>query len=148
MTTNSPTSKAVKSTPLVRRNPAGLVIALLALALVVPTAALARGGGSRPEVRVAGSCGKGARSKLKLKQDNSAIETEFEVDNNRVGTAWRVVLVHDGHVAFRGTRHTHAPSGSFTVARRISNLRGADRVTARAVGPRGLTCVASAVLPA
>jgi hypothetical protein len=121
------------------------------LALVVPAAAAAdqggAGGGRRSEVRVAGTCGRGAVSKLKLKQDASAIEVEFEVDHNRAGERWRVVLVQEGTVAWRGSARTHGPSGSFSVQRQIRNLAGADRVTGRATGPRGITCVASAVLP-
>jgi hypothetical protein len=130
-------------------NPRTSLIAVLALALTVPASALAKHGNTnRNEVRVAGSCGSGATSKLKLKDDDSAIETEFEVDNNRVGTSWRVVLVRDGRVVYRGTHVTRGPSGSFSVERRIANLAGADRVTARAVGPRGITCTAAATLPA
>ena len=59
-----------------------------------------------------------------------------------------MTLVRDGNVVFRGHRTTTAPSGSFSLERRIRNLAGADRVTARGAGPNGLTCVASATLPA
>ena len=120
--------------------------AIAALALA-PAGAAAKHGGDRG-VRVAGSCGNGATSKLKLKADDGAIEVEFEVDQNRVGERWRVTLVRDGKVVFRGHRTTHAPSGSFSLERRIRNLPGADRVTARGSGPGGLTCTAAATLPA
>lgn len=137
------------------RLPSSLIPAVL-LALAVPSTALAdhgdggggRGGDGRPnEVRVTGTCGKGATSKLKLKQDDNGIEVEFEADHNRARERWRVVIVREGHVVWRGRARTHAPSGSFTVRRQISDLSGADRVTARAIGPRGITCVASAILP-
>jgi hypothetical protein len=120
--------------------------AIAALALV-PAVASAKHGGDRG-VRVAGTCGHGATSNLKLKNDDGVIEVEFEVDQNRVGKHWRVTLVRDGKVVYRGSRTTAAPSGSFSVERRIRNLAGADRVTARGAGPNGLTCVASATLPA
>ena len=122
------------------------LITAAALALA-PAAASAKHGGD-PGVRVAGSCGTGATSKLKLKNDDGFIQVEFEVDQNRVGKRWRVTLVRDGTVVFRGHRTTHAPSGSFSLERRIRNLPGADRVTARGAGPGGLTCTATATLPA
>ena len=123
------------------------------LALAIPASALADHGGrggegpGRQQVRVAGTCGKGATSKLRLKQDDGGIEVELEVDHNRSGEAWKVVVVHEGRVVWSGRSRTRAPSGSFTVRRQIADLSGADRVTARAVGPRGISCVASAILP-
>ncbi|MCW3064463.1 MAG: hypothetical protein JWN32_1635 [Solirubrobacterales bacterium] len=132
------------------RFPRHLIPAVL-FALAFPSSAFADHGGGGPggrnEVRAAGNCGRGATSKLKLKQDDGAIEVEFEVDHNRAGETWRVVIVRDGRVAWRGRARTSRPSGSFSVNRRISDLGGADRVTARATGPRGLTCAASALLP-
>lgn len=123
-----------------------LLILCLALALALaPASALAKGGDGRQEVRVAGSCGKGATSKLKLKQRDGSIEAEFEVEHARSGATWRVVLVHERRVVYRGRARTRA--GAFEVGRRLSDLPGADRVTARGVGPRGLTCVAAATLP-
>ncbi|WP_205697683.1 hypothetical protein [Conexibacter sp. SYSU D00693] len=102
---------------------------------------------ARTEVRRAGSCGRGATSKLKLKHDDGRIEAEFEVDRNRAGERWRVTLSRGGRVLVRGTARTAGRSGSFSFERRISDLDGADRVTARAVGPDGLTCTATVTLP-
>jgi hypothetical protein len=104
------------------------------------------GGAVRPEVRVAGSCGKGAASALKVKARDSGLETEFEV-HGRAGARWRVTIVHEREVAWRGTRHTSGPSRSFSVSYRVPDYSGADIVTARAVGPRGVVCFASATLP-
>jgi hypothetical protein len=127
--------------------PLALLLALLALAVAGPAAALAKGGGDRPEVRVAGVCGHGATSKLKLKARDGAIEAEFEVDSNRSGTVWRVVFVQERRVVYRGRARTHAPSGSWSLEERLADFPGSDQVMARAVGPRGLTCQATAVLP-
>lgn len=102
----------------------------------------------RDEVRVAGRCGAGATAKLKLERDDGALEVELEVDQNRNGVAWRVAIVHERRVAWKGTRRTRPPSGSFTVERILTDLPGADTVTARAIGPNGLTCRAAATLPA
>ncbi|MBE2320940.1 hypothetical protein DVA67_033595 [Solirubrobacter sp. CPCC 204708] len=48
---------------------------------------------------------------------------------------WRVVIVHEGHVAWRGTAH-----GPFTYTHRMKDYSGPDRVTVRATGPGGEVC--------
>ena len=124
------------------------------LALAGTSPALARGGqdgggdGGRSEVRAAGTCGKGASSKLKLKARDGRIEAQFEVHHGRAGSTWRVTIVHERQVAYRGRRRIAGPSRSFEVDRRMPDYSGADGVTARATGPRGVVCVASATLPA
>jgi hypothetical protein len=131
------------------------LLPVLALALLAgaPQAAQARGGdgggggGGRPEVRVSGACGRGATSRLRLRARDGAIELEFEVDETRAGRSWRVVVVHEGRVAWRGLAHTGRPSGSFSLERRVADYAGSDQVMARAVGPRGITCQATATLP-
>jgi hypothetical protein len=158
----APTPTTLALIPAARRRAVTLFIAILAavasLALVGPAAALAkgggdddgggggRGGGDRPEVRVAGSCGRGATSKLKLKADDGQIEAEFEV-HGRSGARWRVVFVQENRIAWRGSARTGGSSRSFSIERRLSDYAGPDHVTARAVGPRGITCQASANLP-
>jgi len=131
-----------------------IATALLALVLSAPTAALAKGGGGggggggddRPEVRVAGTCGRGATSKLKLKARDGVIEAEFEV-HGRAGATWRVAFVQEARIVWRGHARTLGPSRSFSIERRLSDYPGSDQVTARAVGPRGITCQATATLP-
>jgi hypothetical protein len=71
--------------------------------------------------------------KLKAKPDDGRIEVEGEVDSNRAGQAWGWVLKHNGSVSARGTKTTAGTSGSFTVARRMTNLAGTDHFTFRAV---------------
>ena len=157
----APTPTTLALIPAARRRAVSLFIAILAaatsFALVGSAAALAKGGddgggsgsgrgGDRPEVRVAGSCGRGATSKLKLKADDGQIEAEFEV-HGRAGTTWRVVLVQENRIAWRGRARTAGPSRSFSVERRLGDYPGPDHVTARAVGPRGITCQATAALP-
>ena len=127
--------------------------AVLALALAGTSPALARGGRDggdrgRSEVRIAGTCGKGASSKLRLRSRDGRIEAEFEVHHNRPGGAWRVTIVHERRVEYRGRRRIGGSSRSFEVDRRMPDYSGADGVTARATGPRGVVCVASATLPA
>lgn len=126
------------------------IIPIALLALVAGTSpALAKKGGDdkENEVRKAGKCGTGATSKIKVKSDDGRIEVEFEVDRNVNGEKWRVRFVRDGKVIARARPTTKAPSGSFSVERKVSDLEGADRITARGTGPDGLTCTATATLP-
>jgi len=116
----------------------------VALALVAPAPALGRG--DDDDVRVTGACGKGATSKLRLRAKDGAIQVEFEVKANRGGQRWRVVLVHERRVAWRGRARTRSGSGSFRIRRSIPDFGGADQVTARASGPRGNTCEATGLL--
>ena len=134
-----------------RSFPIALAVALLALALLGPASALARGGGggggggaNRPEVRVAGSCGRGATSSLTLKARDGGIQAEFEV-HGRTGL-WRVAIVQEQRVAWRGRARTGGASHSFSLERRLGDYPGPDRVLARAIGPRGITCSATATL--
>jgi hypothetical protein len=116
----------------------GFVIAAVAL---VPAVALARHGGDGK--RVAGKCTKRSTSKLKVKPDDGRLETEFEVDQNRVGVRWKVTLRRNGRLAVTTTRKTRSPSGSFSLERRLADGAGRDRIAARAVSPSGEVCRAS-----
>jgi hypothetical protein len=118
-----------------------LLIPVLALA-VVPATAAAKHGGSGAKT-VAGSCTKSATSKLKVKPDNGRLETEFEVDQNRNGVRWHVTIRRNGKVAVRTSATTKAPSGSFSIERRLGNAAGKDRISARATSPSGEVCTAS-----
>jgi hypothetical protein len=145
------------------------LLAVLALAVAGTSPALARqgrggdggggggddrgpgggGGGDagRSEIRVPGTCGKGASSKLRLRSRDGTIDARFEVHHGRVGSTWRVTIVHEREVVYRGRRRMGA-GRSFEVGYRTPDYSAADVVTARATGPRGIVCVASATLPA
>src|SRR5512134_508452 len=111
-----------------------VLIALAAIAVVVPAVAP----GKTPGIQRSGACtGGGATWKLKAKNDDGLIETEFEVDQNRNGRRWNVVISRNGKVVFRGTRITRPPSGSFSVTRRIGNPAGRDRIVATARAAAG-----------
>lgn len=127
-----------------------LTLALAALA-AVPTAAFARhgaddggsGGGGDRGIRVAGTCTGGSTAKLKAKHDDGRIEVELEVDQNRNGVQWAVRVRRDGVLVIRRAATTHAPSGSFSIEKKIANPAGSDRITARATSPGGEVCRAS-----
>lgn len=115
-----------------------ILVALIAVAVAVPAVAP---GKNAPGVQRSGACTvSGANWKLKAKHDDGLIETEFEVDQNRNGRRWNVVITRNGRVVFRGSRITRPPSGSFSVIRRIANAAGADRIvaTARPAAGRGV----------
>ena len=120
---------------LTRRSAAVLAAGVLSFGVGAPLAHAGDG-----EVRTNGTCSNGATWKLKAKPDNDRIEVEFEVDTNRNGQTWGVVLRDNGTLVYRGTHTTVAPSGSFSVERRIANRAGTDVITARATHASGAVC--------
>ena len=122
----------------------GCIATAAAFAACAQTAA-AKGGPS-PETRVAGVCGDGASSRLRLRSRDGGIELRFEVEHARAGARWRVAIVQERRVAWRGAVRTATPGGWFEVRRTLPDLPGADAVTARAWGPNGLVCRAAATL--
>lgn len=119
------------------------VLAVLAAALLAPANPAAAVADHR--VRVEGECGRGATSRLELKDRRGAIEVRFRVRHDRAGRLWRVALIHERRVVWRGERRMRLGRG-VRLRRWLADYSGADTVTVRALGPRGLTCVASATL--
>lgn len=136
-----------------RVRPAAWVVAL-ALLCGAPPALAGKGSGKdgqddgRREAEVAGRCGKGASSQMRLRSRDGEIRLEFEVRRRRSGEAWRVVLVQERRVVWRATLRPRRSSGTIRVRRTLDDLHGPDQITARAAGPDGLTCEAVATLPA
>lgn len=119
------------------------MIGLLAtLVTIVPLAATATANDA--DVRKAGSCTGNTSAKIKLSPEDGRIETEFEVDQNRTGVTWKVVLRRNGQVAARTKATTGGRSGSFEIRRVLEDGQGADTISARAVSPSGEVCNASA----
>ena len=85
------------------------IAAVAALLLTLAPSALARGGKDDDRIVKRGACTASSTWKLKAKSDDGRIDTEFEVDQNRVGKRWRVTLVRKGSTVFRGVRTTVAP---------------------------------------
>lgn len=126
-----------------RRTLAAIAVTGALVAAAAP-AALAKGA----DVRASGSCSSSATWKLKAKADDGRLQVELEVDSTRVGQAWSVKLKDNGVVVYTGTRTTRAPSGSFSVERRITNRAGSDTITATAKNKStGQTCSARLVFP-
>jgi hypothetical protein len=114
----------------------------LALAAAALTAAPAV---ASDDVRTTGSCGGGATASLRLKPDGGEIELRFEARHGRGSPRWRVVVVQERRVVWRGSPRAH--DGRVRVRRSLEDLAGVDRITVTASGPRGLRCVAAATLP-
>jgi len=117
------------------------ILAAAATAALPASSAFARGGNDDRVIRT-GHCSDGSTWKLKVKPDDGRLEAELEVDQNRNGVRWDVVLRSGGKVAATGTRTTKAPSGSFSFERRIAGSKG-TKVTATAKRS-GETCRAAA----
>ncbi len=113
------------------------VTAVVGAALALSPAALAKDG----DVRAAGTCSKASTSKLKLSREDAGTEIEFEVDQNRNGVRWRVVVLRNGARVASRTAVTRGPSGSFE-ARFVR--AGGGRFVARATSPSGEVCTAAA----
>lgn len=114
-----------------------------AVALLAAAPALAKDG----DIERTGTCTGTSSAKLKLSPENGRIEVEFEVDQNRTGVRWEVVLKRNGNQAAVAHPTTRGPSGSFELRRVLSDGAGADRVSAKAVSPSGETCRAQATFP-
>ena len=125
------------------RKPTIVALLLACLLLALPASSQARGGDD--EVRTSGRCGGGASSELRIRAEDGTIELRFEVRGARRGS-WRVVVVQERRVAWRGTVGASGGSRSFRVERELDDLPGADAIMVRASGPRGVTCNASGTL--
>lgn len=91
-----------------------IVAATAGLAVALPIGpALAKD--NRAEVRTSGQCTGAASWKLKVKEDDTGVEVEFEVDSNVAGQAWDYSLSGPSGVLSSGTRTTAGVSGSFDV---------------------------------
>ena len=128
------------------RTLATLGLAALVATILLVAAAPATAKDDKDVIR-SGSCSGATDWKLNLDRDDGRIEAEFEVDQDRSGQRWRVVLKRDGNRVFRGVRTTHGPSGSFEVERKIRNPAGPDGIKARAVNLRsGEVCKGAATI--
>jgi hypothetical protein len=120
-----------------------LVLAFLAVALVAVPAAFAKGRDNRA-VRIQGLCTQQSTSKLKLSREDRGVEVEFEVDQNRNGVPWTVVLSRNGKAVASFNATTRAPSGSFEIHRVLAGRLGIDRIAAVATRSSGERCTAVA----
>lgn len=130
---------------MIRALPAVLAAALAASAAAAP--ASARGGKDEDEVRVRGVCSAGVTAELRLRAEDDGIQFRLEVAQNRRGAGWRIAIVQERRVVWKGRVRTAGSGGSFRVRRLLVDLPGYDTVAVRGWGPAGLRCRATATLP-
>jgi hypothetical protein len=102
----------------------GIATALVSLAAVAAPGLAAAG----DDVRSNGKCTGSSTAKIKAKARDGKLEVEFEVDQNKNGVPWKVKIKDNGDVQFRGTAKTKAPSGSFSIEKRIADQPGTDSI--------------------
>jgi hypothetical protein len=126
-----------------------LLLPVLLLLAFSAGAAQARGDdhGGDSEVRVAGTCGHGAASSLRLRAHDGGLEVRFRLWQTRGHGLWRIAIVHEHRVSARATRRTTRSDASFELRRTLPDLRGSDAVIVNAWGPQGLGCRAAATMP-
>lgn len=129
-----------------RRVTASLVALSVGLpgAVAVP-AAQARGGGDEARARASAGCGHAARTRLELRGRDGGIRTDWRLERGRPGERWRIVVVQESRVVWRGVRRI-STSGRIEQRLSLRDLPGADRVDVRASGPRGTSCAIGATL--
>ena len=116
---------------------AAVATAAIAATLFAPSVAQAGGGEDLTE----GNCSGAATWKMKLAEQDNRIDVEYEVDVNRRGQRWRVVLWHNGRRVVSGIYRTAGLSGSFSVNKLETDRAGEDTFRARAVRLNGAqTC--------
>lgn len=134
---------------MIRRRPAVVAAHVLAVAALMPAAGTAKdgepGGSERVEVRTAGVCGGAADAELRLRTEDGEIELRFAVDHIRPRVVWRVAVVHERRVVWRGNVRSTA-SRQLEVERTLPDYPGADAVSVRAWAPSGLVCRAAALI--
>jgi hypothetical protein len=122
-----------------------LAFLVAAVALAAPAAALGSTADG-DEVRVTGRCSGTSTAELRVREEEDELRVELRVDTRRAGATWRVILLHERRIAYRGVRRTSASSRSLRVRRTLADWYGPDTVVARATGPRGETCRVAATI--
>lgn len=119
-----------------------LLAGMIVLAVFAMAPAASAGGA---EVIREGQCSDSSDWKLKLKNEDSGIEVEFEVDSNVSGQDWKVKIFQNGDKIYNKTRTTHGASGSFEVNIVADDTSGVDKFRGRAKNPdTGELCVGKA----
>jgi len=115
------------------------------VSVLLACAALAACGGEGGAAAHA-ECAGGAHPDLSVWAEHERlIGATFTLTGVEPGRNWRVVVVHEGRVTWRGSARAWR-NGVLEVRRKLHDLPGADRISVRAYGPGGATCSASARL--
>ncbi len=115
-----------------------LALGVLGTGLTLAPGAFASHGGTA--ARSSGSCSGVGTWAVKAKPDAGRLQVEAEVDVNRAARTFHWTITDNGVKVGSGSATTKAPSGSFSVNRRIANRAGADKIVFRAKSAAGNTC--------
>jgi hypothetical protein len=99
----------------------------------------------RDDVRVRGACTGRSEARLRLRTDDGRIRVEFELENRGPSTRWKIVVLHERRIAWRGGART-GPRRSLRLRRTVADWFGSETVAVRAVSRRGEACRASATI--
>jgi hypothetical protein len=120
-----------------------LALAVLCAALALPLSA--RADDEPDDVRRTGTCSRSSEIGLRLRSDDGVIRVELEIETDRRGSKWAVILLHERRIAFRGSLRANG-GGSVELRRKVPDWFGVDSFAVRASGPRGESCRVSAAL--
>jgi hypothetical protein len=82
-----------------------------------------------------GDCSMKSDWELELEKDDGKIEIEFDVDTPRSGQTWRVRVLHNGDLSYKGKRVTD-DDGEYEVDRKVRDRAGKDRIVVRGVNAK------------
>jgi hypothetical protein len=117
--------------------------ATLCVALALPLSA--RADDEPDDIRRTGACSRASEVQLRLRSDDGVIRVEIEIEADRRGSKWAVILLHERRIAFRGDLRT-GRDRSIELRRSVPDWLGTDSFALRATGPRGESCRVSGEL--
>lgn len=126
------------------RPPTALVLVVLASLLAALVAVAPAAADEDGDVRRTGTCTGRGEASLRLRADDGAILVELEIETDRRGSRWAVIILHERRIVFRGP--LRARGDRVRLRRTVRDFYGSDAVVARATGPRAETCRVSATL--
>lgn len=102
------------------------------------------------DVRTAGRCSGRplASTRIRVRGEDGTLDVRFEIRDATAGSTWRVVVVHENRIAWRGNLRATSTGGAVRLRRQLRDLAGSESVTAHAWGPEGRGCRASITVPA
>ena len=120
-----------------------LLLAAVAACAAMPSVASADDG---RDVRRTGTCTAASAMSVRLRADGKTIRVELEIEGRQRGATWRVILLRERRIAFRGVIRARAGSREVRLQRTLDDWFGRDSIVIRASGPRAETCRVSAAV--
>jgi hypothetical protein len=117
-------------------------VAVLA-ALSVPAVASADEG---EKVERVARCTASSEIAIRLELEDGKIRVELEIEGRQRGAAWKVILLRERRIVFRGIVRAPKNSREAKLRRSFDDWLGRDSVVIRATGPRTETCRITAAI--